>query len=343
MNNSSSNILIIRLSSIGDILLATPFIRQTRIAFPRSQIDFIIKKEFSELLEYNNNINTLLQIDTQAGKQGLKVFKNKLLEQRYDYIFDLHNNLRSNYLCWGLQGRNKYKINKNKLTQLLYVKLKINQYSQIVPIAERYLNVGKTAGIPDDGKGLEIFWNKKTEDFVKNVLNKNRIEEQETIIAIAPGAGFYTKRWLLEYYKILIENILKHQQCKIVILGNENDKQQGKILAEGKNIIDLTGHLSLLQSAVVLSKSKALISNDTGLMHMATAVKTPVLAIFGSTVKEFGFFPYRSKSIVVENVGLKCRPCSHIGRHDCPKDHFKCMREITPDIVMEKFGELLND
>jgi heptosyltransferase-2 len=218
----------------------------------------------------------------------------------------------------------------------------MNYYHKIIPIAERYLNAGKEAGITDDDMGLELFWNKNMEIFVKRTLNDNGISEKEKIFAIAPGAGFYTKRWPLEYYKTLIENILKYQQCKIVILGDENDKQQGTVLAECENVIDLTGHFSLLQSAVMISKCKALISNDSGLMHMATAVKTPVLAIFGSTVKEFGFFPYRSKSIVVENVGLKCRPCSHIGRHTCPQGHFKCMQELTPEIVMEKFGELLN-
>jgi len=334
-------ILIIRLSSIGDILLTTPFIRQTRKAYPDSQIDFVIKKEYSDLLKNNLYINNVFKFDTNRGMQGLKALKKSLLEEKYDFVFDLHNNMRSNYLRLGLQSKHKYRIKKNKFAQFLYVKFKINRYPEIIPIAERYLNVGEPAGIKDDDKGLEIFFDKDCEKSVNTILKQKKIRQNDIFYTIAPGAGFYTKRWPIENYKIIVENILENHNCKIVVLGNSEDKHQGEALAENDNIIDLTGKLSLLQSAVVLSESKALISNDTGLMHMATAVNTPVLTIFGSTVKEFGFFPYRSKSSVVEIRDLKCRPCSHIGRNNCPKEHFDCMKKITPDIVEKKFEKLL--
>ncbi len=339
--NKSKKILILRLSSIGDILLATPFIRQTRKAFPQSRIDFLIKEEYSELLEYNPNTNSLKKFEANTGTHGLKVLKGTLIENEYDYIFDLHNNLRTNYLLRGLGSENIYRVKKNKLIQFLYVKFKVNHYRDTIPIAERYLNVGKAAGIQDDGKGLEIIWNKETEESVNHILEENGINQDVPFYSVAPGAGFYTKRWPIEYYKSFVESIMEKYRSKVVVLGNENDSRQGKILTELENVIDLTGKLSLLQSAAVLSKSKALVSNDTGLMHMATAVNTPVLAIFGSTVKEFGFYPYRSKSMVVENEDLECRPCSHIGRDNCPKEHFKCMNEITPEIVLKNFKELI--
>ena len=339
--SDSPKILIIRLSSIGDILLSTPFIRQTRRAFPDSQIDFVTKKQFSELLENNPHINNLIEFDSDTGLQGLKKLGSTLIINKYDYVFDLHNNLRSNYLRQKIKSANKYSIKKNKLIQFLYVKFKINRYLEITPIADRYLNIGKPAGIKDDGEGLEIFWNKNTEDYVIEIFEKKRVSPENQIFAIAPGAGFFTKRWPIEFYQTFVENILEKHDCKVVVLGDDNDKKQSEILSIHDNVIDLTGQLSLLQSAVVLSKCRALVSNDSGLMHMATAVKTPVLGIFGSTVKEFGFFPYRSKSIVVENRNLKCRPCSHIGRNKCPQKHFKCMQEIIPEIVEEKFEKLL--
>ena len=96
-----------------------------------------------------------------------------------------------------------------------------------------------------------------------------------------------------------------------------------------------------MQNAIIISKCDAMISNDSGLMHMATAVKTPVLTIFGSSVKELGFFPYRSKHIMVENNEASCRPCSHIGKHHCPKKHFRCMLDISPSYVMTRFQELI--
>ena len=188
-----------------------------------------------------------------------------------------------------------------------------------------------------------MFWKEDAEIFCKNKFKEIGISQEEKIFAIAPGAGFFTKRWPIEYYQIFVKNILEKHHCKIVVLGDKNDKPQAELLANNHNVIDLSGQLSLIQSAVVLSKCKGLVSNDTGLMHMATAVKTPVLAIFGSTVQEFGFFPYRSKSLVVEGTNLNCRPCSHIGRHSCPQSHFKCMQEISPEIVEEKFEKLIKN
>lgn len=340
MNGSSQKILIIRLSSIGDVLLTTPFIRQTRKTFPKAQIDYIIKEEYVELLEMNPNIDNLLTIDTKTGSHGLRELKKSLLEIDYDYVFDLHNNFRSNYLKRGLRTEHRYTIKKNKIIQFLYVYFKINWYEKIIPMAERYLAVGKSVGIEDDGIGLELYWRKSLDNSVKNVFDKIARIEKDRFFTFAPGAGFFTKRWPVEYYKRLIKDLMDKYSCKVLILGSELDNRQGKYLAENENVFDLTGQLSLLQSAIVISKSKALVTNDTGLMHMATAVKTPLLAIFGSTVKEFGFFPYRSKSVIVENEGLSCRPCSHIGRHSCPKKHFKCMKELTPDIVMRNFEKI---
>lgn len=334
-------ILIIRLSSIGDILLTTPFIRQARKAYPDSQIDFVIKVEYSDLLKNNPNINNLIKFDTNKGMRGLKDLKQSLLEKKYDIVFDLHNNMRSNYLRLGLQSKYKYRIKKNKLAQFLFVKFKINRYPEITPIAERYLNVGIPAGIKDDEKGLEFFFDKNSEESINTILEHYEIKQNDVFYTIAPGAGFYTKRWSIENFKIFVKNILENHNSKIVVLGNTEDKHQGEVLAEYDNVIDLTGKLTLMQSAILLSKSKVLVSNDTGLMHMATAVKVPVLGIFGSTVKEFGFFPYRSKARIVEIRDLKCRPCSHIGRNNCPKVHFKCMNDISSDMVVENFEKLL--
>jgi lipopolysaccharide heptosyltransferase II len=341
MKDDNPKILIIRLSSIGDILLATPFVRQTRQKFPHSQIDFVIKKEFVELLELNPNINNLITFDSKTGMAGLKKLKNSLIKNKYDYIFDLHNNFRSVFLRTGHVVAENFRIIKNKFRQFLYVKIKLNSYKNSIPISERYLYVGKKAGIKDDEKGLEIFWDDKLNESVVRLLSKVGISIGDSFYSVAPGAGFFTKKWPIDYYKILAQQIIKKYNTKIIVLGSANDNREGQELKKVTNVVDLTGKLSLLQSANIISKSAALVSNDTGLMHMATAVKTPVLAIFGSTVKEFGFFPYRSNSIVVENHNLNCRPCSHIGRHSCPKDHFKCMNDISPEMVIKNFKKLL--
>jgi heptosyltransferase-2 len=130
---------------------------------------------------------------------------------------------------------------------------------------------------------------------------------------------------------------------QFVVFGGEEDKAIGSVLEKNKGAINMCGELSLLETAYFISKGKVLVTNDTGLMHMGTAVRTPVLAIFGSTVRELGFFPYRSVSSIIENTNLTCRPCSHIGRNKCPKGHFKCMEDISSEqvyIELKKFIEV---
>ncbi len=152
-------------------------------------------------------------------------------------------------------------------------------------------------------------------------------------VALAPGAGFATKRWPLENFVALARKLFNRGRV-FCILGDEADQPLGRELANiAPGAVDFTGKLSLLESAAVLQEAALLICNDSGLMHLAEAVKTPVAAIFGSTVREFGFFPHRQNSLVIENLEVVCRPCSHVGRRACPKGHFLCMRSLTPDLV----------
>jgi heptosyltransferase-2 len=342
MPEDKLKILIIRLSSIGDILLATPFIRQIRKKFPNAQIDFLIKKEFEILLTGNPNINNIITFDVELGIKELIRMRKNLIGNDYQIVLDLHNNLRSIFIRVGINTQNKNVIKKNKFVQSLLVFLKINKYKKISPIPLRYLKVGIPFGVEDDGKGLELFWEQDVNQFTDNNLQKHGIGLGEEYFTAAPGAGFFTKKWPIEYYRELVGQLTKKYNSKFVVLGSDSEVNEGKELSNIENVIDLSGQLNLLQAAAVIAGSKALISNDSGLMHVATAVKVPVLAIFGSTVEEFGFFPFRSKSIVVENKNINCRPCSHIGRKKCPQNHFRCMKELNPELVSHKFDELMN-
>jgi len=334
-------ILIIRLSSIGDILLSTPFIRQVREKFPEHTIDFVVKDIYKELLKYNPHINELHCLELGDGIEALFNLKFKLREKSYHVIYDLHNNLRSNYLKRGIGAREIYSIKKDKFKQTLLVHLKINLYGHETPIPLRYLSVAKESGVIDDQKGLELYWHKHVIGSCDKKVQLMGLKKNQPFICLAPGAGFFTKRWPAEKFKNLVDLIRQNQQIQIVILGGDYDKEICKFLKKQNNIIDLCGKLSLLETAYVISEGKMIITNDSGLMHMATAVQTPIIAIFGSTVKELGFFPFRAESRIIENSGLSCRPCSHIGRNYCPRDHFKCMEEITPERVYEEMKKFL--
>jgi len=330
-------ILILRLSSIGDILLTTPFIRQVRTAFPKAQIDYVIKTGFSELLSNNPHLDNVYDVKPDQGIKGLLVLKKFLKKQSYDYVFDLHNNFRTKALT---AFTNKNAIKKDKLKRTILVYTKHNRYNEIIPIPQRYLNVGKFAGIKDDELGLELFWKDETEKKIDASLNKDKINSQ--IIVLAPGAAHYTKRWPLEYFKELIEKISKSYNDSIVLLGSADERKDFDCLVQSQRVINFAGQLSLLESAAVLSRARLIISNDSGLMHMATAVKTPLIALFGSTVKELGFFPFRSEHIIVENTELNCRPCSHIGKSKCHLKHFQCMLEIKPNHIFKQIQTILD-
>ncbi len=326
MSEYSHRILIIRLSSIGDILLSTPFIRQVRVRYPNAKIDFIIKKEFVELIRFNPHLNQITMLDNSRGNTELRRLRRQIKKGGYDYIFDLHNNIRSNLLTAFIKNGKIFRIKKNKIKRTILVKTGINLYKDITPIPQRYLQVGSEAGIEDDEAGLEIFWKDFIEEIINNLTYKWHLHGPYMVVA--PGAGFFTKRWPIEKFEALIERIIKKYKCKIVVLGGKSEIKQIKALDSYSDVINLTGKLTLLESAIVTNNAKMVLSNDTGMMHMAAAVKTPVVAIFGSTVKEFGFFPYRCENVVIENVGLNCRPCTHMGRDRCPRGHFKCMDEI---------------
>lgn len=331
--NNAKKILIIRLSSIGDILLTTPFIRQTRMAFPDSTIDFVIKQRFIDLVRFNPHINHIYSVAEEEGLKGLNEIRKQINSRRYDYIFDLHNNIRSRIITRGLKVP-VFRMHKDKLKRALLVYAKINLYKKPVPIPLRYLQVGKAAGIKDDGNGLEIFWKNYIEENLFDYVDRHFFSKP--FIAIAPGAGFKTKRWPIEYFAELIKKLETVKSLPVVLLGSKDEASYFKPLEALPRVTNLAGKLTLLEAAILISKAKFLVANDTGLMHMATAVKTPVLAIFGSTVEEFGFFPFRSEHQVVQKEGLWCRPCSHIGRNHCPLGHFKCMKDLTPELVFNR-------
>jgi len=339
MKRKTTKILILRLSSIGDILLSTPFIRQVRMTYADAQIDFVLKKQYDDLLHFNPHINRIFWVEPEKGKEGLRELRRRLQQEGYDYVFDLHNNFRSRYLTHPLKATLKKRIHKDKIKQALLVWLKKNRYQKIISIPRRYLQVAAGSRIRDDGHGLEFFWKDRNELEVKALLKAYKLTGG--FIALAPGATYFTKRWPLEYFKILLQKILEQRKEKIVILGGQEDKESFKALNISGRVVNLTGKTSLLNTAIVLNQARALVSNDSGLMHMAAAVNTPLVAVFGSTVRELGFFPFRADSIVLENKQLRCRPCSHLGRNQCPKKHFKCMTEIKPDLVYKSLKELL--
>jgi lipopolysaccharide heptosyltransferase II len=337
-------ILIIRLSSLGDVLLATPLIRQLRQKYPQVQLDFLVRDEYAELLRHHPGLSGLIEFDIQQGFTSLQKMRKKIRQTRYDVILDIHNNLRSRYLCFGLPylsffKTRVYRIRKNPFIRFLLVKFKINLYrrlyGRIIPVWEKYLLTARSLGIITDNGRLELYLTEGNIIAAQNfriALAGNNWE-----IVIAPGARHFSKRWPEEYFVELIKQLFAKTGLRMVLAGGAEDlpviEKILQQLPEGM-AASSAGKLSLLETAALIKQSKLMISNDSGLMHLGAALDVPLIAIFGSTVEELGFFPNSPKVIVVENRGLYCRPCSHIGRSSCPEKHFRCMREITPGNII---------
>jgi lipopolysaccharide heptosyltransferase II len=342
--------VVFRLSSIGDIVLALPMLRALRSAVgPKARIDFVVKKEFAELVRANHYLSVVHEFDASKGFAGLRELAAVLRAERYDLALDIHNNLRTKFLRLVSAPKKTVVINKRMWARWQLVYFKRNVYGGIVQVADRYLETLKQFGISDDGKGLEIFIPDEIQFGISSKLAAMRLSKFNKVIGLCPGAKHFTKRCQKEKFVQLGIQLAQKFGAKILIFGGKDDKKDCAFIsssinnAAGENIsTDFSGEFSLLETAAALEFCDIVVTNDSGLMHLAAAKQRPVVAIFGSTVKEFGFFPYGTKSVVIENNTLDCRPCSHIGRASCPKGHFKCMVDIQIGTVQLAAEQLMH-
>lgn len=320
-----NRILIIRLSSLGDILLTTPLVRSLKKKYPDILINFLLRKEYRDVYKFNPYINNLYLLERDNR------FPDELLNQKYNLVLDLQNNFRSVGIRKKVETEKVRVFNKKTFEKLLLVNFKINKLKNAEQIPVRY-----AASLEDfqlDDEGLDLF----TGD-VNPLIKKN----EKRYIGFAPGSRHFTKMWPEDYY-ISLGNKLFFSGFTIVLFGGKDDKDLCERLSQKiQGSINLSNDNDLLLTAVNIKECLAVVCNDSGLMHAACAVKVPVMALYGSTVKEFGFTPYRNRNLILENKTLTCRPCTHIGRESCPKKHFKCMLELTPELAFDKLQEFIN-
>lgn len=329
--------LIIRLSSIGDILLTTPFVRALRKKYPDSLINYLAKSEYVELMQNNPNINKVYEFESKNGFSEILNWRHQIHSNNYDAIFDLHHNFRTLLMTRFIGRRNSGKYNKRYFKRFMLVNFGTNLYKKAIPIADRYLEVGSRYNLENDGEGLDLYFT------IDNPLKETFKVESEVNLVIAPGAGYQTKRWPSEYFAKLAKLLIKELSANIILVGSKYDIPISKEIKSqiGEPVTDATGELTLLETAALIKDSNGVISNDSGLMHIAVSQNKPVLSFFGSTTEDLGFFPYSDRYKVLEVSDLNCRPCSHVGRNKCPKKHFKCMRDITPELALNAMINLL--
>jgi heptosyltransferase-2 len=318
-------ILIIRLSSMGDVLLTTPLIRSIKKQNPDIEIDFVVKSELFDVLKYNPYLTNVYEYSRHSFEKQKLI--DSLIINNYETVIDLQNNIRSKEITRPLRCQ-IFRFEKNNIKKFLLVNFKINRLKDTPQIPVRY---AEAAGIDLDDEGLDLFTDK---------IADSRLDLNEKYIGMCPGAKHFTKRWPKEYFFELGKN-LESAGYKVAIFGGPDEVELiDKLTGQFSSALNLCNE-SILQTAANMKMCRAIYTNDSGAMHLASAVKVPVIAFFGSTVKEFGFRPYKVENIVLEVKDLSCRPCTHIGRKSCPLIHFKCMKDITPEFAFTSLKKLL--
>ncbi|HTA61999.1 MAG TPA: glycosyltransferase family 9 protein [Bacteroidia bacterium] len=311
-------ILVIRFSSIGDIVLTTPVVRCLKKQIPDAEIHFLTKISFVSLVENNPYVSKIYSIKDKVAEVG-----EALKKEKYDFVIDLHHNLRSAQVKRAA-GTKAFSFNKLNIGKWLLVNFKINKLPNI-HIVDRYFETVKTLGVVNDNAGLDFFIPEK--DLVDIVvafkLNANNYH------ALVVGGSYYTKQIPINK----LQEICRLSDRPIIVLGGKEDIVTGLQLEKeftGK-VFSACGKFNINQSASIVQQADKIITSDTGLMHIAAAFKKDVFSLWGNTIPEFGMYPYLpgKGSKILEVKNLSCRPCSKLGYSKCPKGHFKCMNEIN--------------
>lgn len=318
MQKKTKHILVIRFSSIGDIVLTSPIVRALKFRFPEAKIFFLTQEKFVDLVKANPNIDQVI-----AYKNNFWITLFALKKIHFDIIIDAHFKLRSLLITLFFPFTSVYRYSKLNFEKWLAVQWKKNRLPDI-HLVDRYFNALAPLNIKNDGLGLDFFIAPETSMTSQSILSM--LPEKYIVGAI--GAQYNTKKMLLSQWDLLLKKI----NVPVVLIGGAPEEKDALQLAKGKNsTINLCNKTTLQQSAFLIKHAQLVIAHDSGMMHIAAAFKKPLLSIWGNTIPEFGMFPYFGQQQVVEYraevKGLTCRPCSKIGFSSCPQQHFACMNK----------------
>jgi ADP-heptose:LPS heptosyltransferase len=322
-------LLIIRFSSIGDIVLTSPVVRCISQQLKDVEVHYLTKDRYAPIVANNPYISKVYSI-----KKSVTEVIRDLRRENYDYIIDLHKNLRTGQVLAGLM-KPFSSFNKLNIEKWLMVRFKVNKLPP-VHIVDRYIDTVRSLGVMPDNGGLDFFIPESQEvELTGNLSGLNK-----GYVAIVVGGNHNTKILPPE----IVIQIINELKLNAILLGGNEDKSRGDYIEQESagRAINLCGKYNLMGSASLVRQSKAILTNDTGLMHIAAAFRKPMATVWGNTIPEFGMYPYvldDTPVLISEVKDLKCRPCSKLGYPECPLKHFKCMRDQNWRCI----AEFLND
>lgn len=331
-------LLVIRFSSIGDIVLTTPVLRCIKQQYPEAEVHFLVKQVFKPVIAGNPHIDFIHTLNKDLAENITELKKIK-----FDFVLDLHRNLRTMRVKKALDVP-AYTFNKLNFQKWLYVNFKWKAVMPDKSIVERYFEGLKELKIKNDGQGLDYFIPKAQETRQDDIP----MSHWAGFVACVIGGSYETKKFPVDKWKAFCEQ----SPYPVILLGGPEDRDDGNEIAavDRVKVYNACGKFNITESADLVKRSRVVVSNDTGLMHIAAAFKKPVISLWGNTTPEMGMFPYfgfnnlnqnvAQLSVIMEVNNLGCRPCSKIGYHKCPRKHFKCMNNIPVETVIDHVKKL---
>ncbi len=331
------NILVLQTAFLGDVILSTPLIRSLKQLFPDSNLDILMIPETGIIVRENPYVKEIISFHKKQLFKKIVSFISlifKIRQKKYDLAVSIQSSLTSSFLLLFGGVPERLGFTRQKFLTLSVPHTKgLHKIQKILRLLEPLTNEKFELQ-------TEIFWTEEEERKSNQILEKYNNQYQH-IIGIAPGSIWNTKRWIKEYYVELIE-LLEKENIKILLIGGKDDYELCNQIKNYSNATNVAGSLTILESTALVDKLDLLITNDSAPLHIANAVRTDVIAIFGPTVKDFGFYPFRENDKVIE-IELDCRPCGFHGGKKCPLEHHNCMKLITPKIVFTEVMYHLSD
>jgi heptosyltransferase-2 len=344
MSRHFENILVVQTAFIGDAILTLPLIQTLKSNFPSSSIDVVVVPRTAEIFANHPAITRIIEFDKRKKDKGLGGLLNlraRLQNVAYDLVLVPHRSLRSALLAKMTGSRQSIGFDRSAGRFLFKT---VVPYDSTAHEIERNLSLLKAVGIESPATSLpQLYPSIADRQFVDSVVSGFDIGTMRGFIAVAPGTVWNTKRWPKERFAEICRQLVFERYAVILLGGREDVALCEEIItvASAERIFTAAGKLSLLQSAELIRRSRLIIANDSAPVHIATAVGTPVEAIFGATVPEFGFAPRGPHDAIVETKGLSCRPCSIHGGKECPIGTFDCMMSISPERVLKAAFSIL--
>lgn len=330
-------ILVIRFSSLGDVILTTPATRALKEKFPGAELHVLTKRAFSGIFEGSPFVDKVIEFDDKKCSSIFRLLKfiKALNINRYSIVVDLHRNLRSRMIYTLLCASRKVSYKKGAIKRRLLVAYKM-RFKNMPHTVDKYLSALKPLGVASAAREPFMMLSRNNEEFAEKFFSANNIHADSIKIAVCPGAKNYAKIYPREKFVNLIDMITGRLGARVILIGAPDERQliDSIILnVKDKDKVASLTNASIAESAAVIKSCNQLITNDSGPMHIASAVGTPIIALFGPTDKDFGFYPLGKNNIVLTK-GYDCSPCSLHGKKECIKFKYRCLNDISESEIL---------